>query len=876
MATRFIESQENSSTQLSRIIQGQSQLITDHIDRRHYEQKQAAADEKEKAVRQQFIDSLLFPEISNREDRIEAAHEETFQWIFDDPETEAKPWDSFVDWLKSDSDTYWINGKAGSGKSTLMKFICQNKRTQDLLNIWAGSNKLLTPAFFFWASGTSLQQSIEGLLRSVILQIVNSNQHLVQPLIHLKSRSILLTGTMNMWTQNQLLSCLDFIINELSSDCYVCLFLDGLDEFTGDYDELTKLIKQLAQKKHFKCCFSSRPEAEFEYDYSKSKRLKLQDLTRPDIERFVQARLAGFEQIRSLPQDKEAKMSILEQIIISKADGVFLWVKLAVDSQILGIKRNDPWELLRERLNALPNAVEKIYEGMLAKLEPLYRRDAAWYLEAALRFQENSSRIVPLVGNFAMAKFGLTSDFGLTDELHATNFESKCREAKQGIETSCAGLLEIVESNNDDLYTDFGFPYSSTEWAAKYVQFYHRTVKTYVESNYGGRKYLAKYTTFRHSPYLAAALQLVILKLCETKGLTSLLRNHTCILLQCMFSDKPKGKETVGWLTQVQQLDDELQNLYKQSSYFTTGSHWCQTWLLNSSWEDSHLPLTSTYLANDFLSLAAVCGGYWYVNEILKTTTLYPRRATRLAYCVMMREAFVHADNCCEYRGGLGHPEQVRLWEQVDLLTKLLKHGANPNVGEPQTIWSATLSFLYRFEPTVRSLPPESLTQTKRCKEEKEGIQIIKAFLDAGANPKQSFLVSKYYYSLIIKLKVQSSLPSSSQKLGSRKLNPPRAAKISYSRTTSSTRIRHRIRFESPFRNGAKWLQCCNLWSKAGLKISNAQLTAFEALTRHFREQHGLYKYLIPKLLFMDDCETCQWVLKEQRMILAEVESMRL
>ncbi len=52
------------------------------------------------------------------------AYQKTFQWIFRST-SESTAWDNFTSYLsRTDINTpYFINGKAGSGKSTLMKFI---------------------------------------------------------------------------------------------------------------------------------------------------------------------------------------------------------------------------------------------------------------------------------------------------------------------------------------------------------------------------------------------------------------------------------------------------------------------------------------------------------------------------------------------------------------------------------------------------------------------------------------------------------------------------------------------------------------------------------------------------------------------------------
>ena len=66
-----------------------------------------------------FMRSLSFLEMQNRYSTIVEPHERTFRWIFEKSEKYAFPWSNFVDWLQHGNGVYWVNGKAGSGKSTL-------------------------------------------------------------------------------------------------------------------------------------------------------------------------------------------------------------------------------------------------------------------------------------------------------------------------------------------------------------------------------------------------------------------------------------------------------------------------------------------------------------------------------------------------------------------------------------------------------------------------------------------------------------------------------------------------------------------------------------------------------------------------------------
>ena len=112
------------------------------------------------------------------EDSIAAARGKTFRWIFNEAAMD-KPWDSLLDWLKEGSGYYWMSGKAASGKSTLMKYLVHHPTTKSALEYWKGEAKeVLMPSFFFWNSGTSLQKTQTGLLRSMLFEMLSQRQDL--------------------------------------------------------------------------------------------------------------------------------------------------------------------------------------------------------------------------------------------------------------------------------------------------------------------------------------------------------------------------------------------------------------------------------------------------------------------------------------------------------------------------------------------------------------------------------------------------------------------------------------------------------------------------------------------------------------------------
>src|SRR6187402_1080118 len=72
------------------------------------------------------LGALAFRMMRDREAEIDDTYEQAFNWIFEDPKVCGKPWANLQKWLHEDSGCYWVEGKAGSRKSTLMKFISAN------------------------------------------------------------------------------------------------------------------------------------------------------------------------------------------------------------------------------------------------------------------------------------------------------------------------------------------------------------------------------------------------------------------------------------------------------------------------------------------------------------------------------------------------------------------------------------------------------------------------------------------------------------------------------------------------------------------------------------------------------------------------------
>ncbi|KAK8090418.1 hypothetical protein PG997_005379 [Apiospora hydei] len=99
------------------------------------------------------------------------------------------PWHNLVAWLRHGDGIYWINGKLGSGKSTLMKYVYEHSKTRDELKSWAKGHPLEISGFFFWDRGDEDQSHI--YMKQLAKRHPDETSQLVSDVVH-KARGVFL------------------------------------------------------------------------------------------------------------------------------------------------------------------------------------------------------------------------------------------------------------------------------------------------------------------------------------------------------------------------------------------------------------------------------------------------------------------------------------------------------------------------------------------------------------------------------------------------------------------------------------------------------------------------------------------------------------
>lgn len=337
-------------------------------------------------VRNQFIGVFRYDSMFDREAGVTEAHPDTLKWIFRDTCGQTHTWDSFSQWLESDDQIYWITGKMGSGKSTLMKYISQRlpasseagieRRCTPHLLRWAQDRPLFIATFYFWAGSneeTRVQTSVEGLYRTLLTQILEAYPESAPRLSPRRWENLcLFNKTSKPPGITELKVMLRKAIEYVSSVAKVCLFIDGLDEFEGERDDLQGMInwfKVMVETSPIKVCLASRPWRVFEDALQDRPHLLMEDFNFQDIHQYVWTRFHGDSNFTAKKKMEADFCNQLLEEIVAKTEGVFLWVDLVCTGLLQAMSRGDLVGDLRKILSALPVQMEKLYGHILETLD---------------------------------------------------------------------------------------------------------------------------------------------------------------------------------------------------------------------------------------------------------------------------------------------------------------------------------------------------------------------------------------------------------------------------------------------------------------------------------------------------------------------------
>lgn len=407
-----------------------------------------------------FLESLRFDGSEKRFHDIARPKEGTLIWIWDEDS-------NFTRWLEQENGLFWITGKPGSGKSTLMKDICWRYRKS------RRNDHRVVAGYFFDNRGNSLQHSFKGLLQSALENIIRQEPGLFNLILE-KFKDRHDSDDTIEWDVKDLKAAFEEVIINGPSTITLCWFIDALDEC----DDLTmkdfaSFFKHITEAKtcglRVKICFSGRniPEALFSANKT-TDGFVLHDKTSFDIVMYVDERLT----FSGLSEDDDKELKELKTKIIRKADGIFLWVKLVLSELERGYEHGNTVSELRESLLKIPDELNGLFDDLVDKIDQEYIIETNAMLSLVLC----ATRPLTLSEfRFALAFSGSTLFRSQTEMEKSKELVQNDMAMTRRIRSRCGGLLEAghVEATERSENLD-DCPAEQT------VQFIHQAVKDYL------------------------------------------------------------------------------------------------------------------------------------------------------------------------------------------------------------------------------------------------------------------------------------------------------------------------------------------------------------------------------------------------------------
>ncbi|KAL9574066.1 hypothetical protein ACKAV7_001842 [Fusarium commune] len=217
---------------------------------------------------------------------------------------------------------------------------------------------------------------------------------------------------------------------------HICFFIDGLDELVGEYSDSIDFISKLAQNEHSNAIVSSRPIPSCLSAFRKQPHLKLQDLTRRDIQAYVQYKL---------------------------------WIILACRSICGGFDDHDHLSEIRRRMDELPPELKDMFMHTLSKIHRRHQEKGAQLLKICYTYQKTKSPFLQK-GLYALG-LALVDDYNAQPVcIEPLDVEEKleiCGELEGRLRSRCWELLDFASSKNGA---------SRSRITEAKVVFMHRTV----------------------------------------------------------------------------------------------------------------------------------------------------------------------------------------------------------------------------------------------------------------------------------------------------------------------------------------------------------------------------------------------------------------
>lgn len=387
--------------------------------------------------------------------------------------------------------------------------------------------------FYFWNIGSDYEKSLQGLYTSLLYQIFSQCPEFISKVwpaqwATANSAPWLVSKVVEV-SEKDIIQAFSRVIDShdvLENHCFA-FFIDGLDEFQStvqdDHRDLVKLLCRWAASPsgNIKICVSSREYPVFMDGFSPNLRIRFHELTRCDMDIYIRDKLAH--------ANTEDSFEGLVSSIMSKADGVFLWVALVVKSLREGLEDGLSCSDLAQEVDILPDQLESLYKHILMSLGKTKRRKAYQTFSMVMELKRHGSghyRMSLLAYSF-LEDYEAEENFFMNksnafpkNKLTGHQGEKRAENSRRRLAGWCKGLVEPYERPGAswDRGPRNGGPCIDAwkDWSME-LDFAHRSISDFLKSDEVQRD---MQLNLRHFDHVDAVLNLVVSDLLYENGMS--------------------------------------------------------------------------------------------------------------------------------------------------------------------------------------------------------------------------------------------------------------------------------------------------------------------------------------------------------------------
>ena len=267
----------------------------------------------------------------------------TCDWVLDDPQVKS--------WIEDETGelTLWLNGKPGSGKSYLCSLIVENLRTRNETS----------SLYYFCGTQPSGGDNPATILRTLAIQFLQQNLNMI-PVVH--------QAFLRNMTSCSSVTLRKMLGQILPTAKLTRIIIDGVDEADDTTQrELLKILALIQKETHQTCkvLMSSRDEPQIRQFILPKNQMNLGERTSPSLSLYIRNQV---QNVRGyFPNMEPVLLKLIEDRLRSKADGMFLWVRLVI---AMLVQQSSEAEV-ESAIDQLPDGLHEAYGRIVDRIKSL-------------------------------------------------------------------------------------------------------------------------------------------------------------------------------------------------------------------------------------------------------------------------------------------------------------------------------------------------------------------------------------------------------------------------------------------------------------------------------------------------------------------------